>query len=554
MIDVPMTEASILRQRIKLAAVSRVGIFTLLGVSTLISFRDSPRAPTPTLLLWTVVVVLFASVLTLLTSTDSRILRLVAALQGLMDLAFATVIVYLTGGAESAFSILFHLSVIVAAFVYGKRGALLSALGAAALFCSISFALQGNVIGPPLDLAVTPRIENRELWNYLGSNLFGLVIIASAAGYLADLERRAGGKLAEARKATADLAALNEDILRSLTIGLAATDDSDEMLWINPAGFMILQTESEETARTLLLQLIGEPSLSTSESEQGEGTIQLDADTEKVISYRIAPLLDGEKNRRGKLLVFQDLTELRLMQERVQRSERLAALGKLATGLAHELRNPLGSVSGSLQLLQESEDIDEQDSRLVDIMLRELDRLADLVTQMLDLARPRSPHPLPLDIPLLVDEVTTVIGASAEAEELEFDVDLPSKLHLEVDPDMMRQMLWNLLRNATQASEPGSTIFIHGAVEEDRVVLDIDDAGAGITEEDRGHVFEPFYSTKQGGIGMGLAICRQVAESHGGRLTVHDSPEGGARFRLELPRSSVVSPQKKSGPTGARAS
>jgi two-component system sensor histidine kinase PilS (NtrC family) len=261
-----------------------------------------------------------------------------------------------------------------------------------------------------------------------------------------------------------------------------------------------------------------------------------------VISYRVAPLLDSEGEPRGWLIVFQDITNLKRMQEQVVHAERLAALGRLAAGLAHEMRNPLGSISGSLEIIRDGANLDEDERRLIRINLTELERLADLVTQMLELARPRPPNHATVDVTQLTSDIVRALKTSSEAEELTFELNLPDSLTLRADPDQMRQLLWNLLRNAVQASPPGAVVRVRAKQKPSSVVFEIQDEGAGIPPDDIERVFEPFFSTKRGGIGMGLAICRQVVVGHRGDITVELVEPTGTLFRVELPTAGIGEP------------
>ena len=514
-----------------MAAWSRIIIASILAATTIAAFRGSLLAPTPSLLLGTTAFVLLLSVISLTTARWTRLHSPLGVGQISTDLALASIAVYLTGGAESAFSILFHLSVIVGAFFFGSRGAWMTMLASVACYFAVTLSLEGEVITSPPDLLASPELAPREIGYYLGINITSLTIVAALSGYLAQRERATGGKLVEARRTTADLAALNEDIVRSLTIGLAAIDAQGSLLWLNPGGSEILDNRSP----AILDDLLADLSEDAVTGELTEKRLIREDGQEVILNFRLTPLLDGRGESRGRLLVFQDVTEMHEMQAKVERSERLAALGRLAAGLAHELRNPLGSISGSLQLIQENPKLDEDERRLVDVMLRELDRLADLVTQMLDLARPRSPHFLPVDLTPVLEEVVEVIKRSAETEELELNLDLPDQVLLIADSDHMRQLFWNLLRNAVQASTPGSTVVVRAQATDQEVTVEISDAGPGITAEDRNKIFEPFFSTKRGGIGMGLAVCKQVVNSHSGTIELEDADPTGTLFRVRLP-------------------
>ncbi len=225
-----------------------------------------------------------------------------------------------------------------------------------------------------------------------------------------------------------------------------------------------------------------------------------------------------------------DLVEVRAELDEAQR---LSDLGKLAAGLAHEIRNPLGAIRGAVELLPVPPDDPEAD-RLQQVVLREVDRINELVTQMLTLARPQPPQPAPLAVRTLVHEVARLVGEDQRLGRVTLAVDVPADLQAVADAGQLRQVLWNLIKNAAQAA-PQAAVRVRALPREDGVELQVDDAGPGVPEEDRERVFELFFSTRPYGVGVGLATCRQIVAAHGGRIWVAPSDLGGASFRVLLP-------------------
>jgi two-component system sensor histidine kinase PilS (NtrC family) len=529
-------------ERIRWVAGARMTILLLLTATTLAAFEKSAWSPSPRTLLATAGLVVFLNALALMPGRNLRHLKALAALALVGDLLFCTVVLYLTGGAESTFSVLYHLIVIVGAFVFGVTGATVTGLASVLCYCVVAMGLHLGWLEGPNDV-IHYSLSPREVAYYVAINVGGLTLVAALAGHLADRERLVGGKLAEAQRATADLAALNDDIVRSLTVGLAATDHEGTILWMNPAGREILDGPTSQFVGQSLPKLFALPDEEDARAESGGDTRYETPDHRcLILSYRRVPLVDGVGERRGELLVFQDNTEFRNMQLQVQRAESLAVLGRLAAGMAHELRNPLGSVSGSLEMLQESAQLDDTEQHLVGIMLRELNRLNDLVTQMLDLARPRAPAPRDVDLAWLTRDVVQALAVAPEARDLQFKVDFADALLISADPDQMRQLLWNLLRNASQAAPTESEVLVSGRWRDRWVRLEISDSGAGVDLGEEEKIFDPFFSTKRGGVGMGLAICRQVVEAHGGDLSVKRRDEGGTTFRIDLPSAPGMDP------------
>ena len=233
--------------------------------------------------------------------------------------------------------------------------------------------------------------------------------------------------------------------------------------------------------------------------------------------------------------------ELQAATRRASEAERLAVLGRIAAALAHEIRNPLGSITGSIEMLRESSALTDEDHRLCDIVQREARRLNDLVGDMIDLSRPRAPTAEATDVAVLAREVVALASNAARGSDVSvrYDGPLEGGAVARCDGAQVRQVLWNLVRNAIQASSAGSVVTVRVEVHERDVALAVDDQGPGIPEGERGRIFEDFFTTRTHGAGMGLAVVRRIVEDHapmGARLSVERAPAGGARFRVTLSR------------------
>lgn len=223
-------------------------------------------------------------------------------------------------------------------------------------------------------------------------------------------------------------------------------------------------------------------------------------------------------------------------EERAERAERMAALGRLAMGLAHEIRNPLGSISGSIQLLKESR-LSGEDRQLCSIIQREAARLNDLVTDMIDFSRPRSPELRVVDAVATASDVVKLAGRSGRgvsdvAVVLEHN---RQEARIRADGGQLRQLIWNLVRNAVQASNAGSRVVVSVNVSaQDQVELCVSDSGVGLSAEARGHLFDAFFTTRSQGTGVGLAVVKRIADDHGFTISVESDLGSGATFRLRL--------------------
>ncbi len=232
---------------------------------------------------------------------------------------------------------------------------------------------------------------------------------------------------------------------------------------------------------------------------------------------------------------------LELASARAEQAERLAVLGRIATGLAHEIRNPLGSISGSVEMLRESPALSEEDKLLCGIIQRESHRLNDLVTDMMDLAKPRAPSPEVVDLANIAREVTVLAthserSASGDVRVIYEGPEGPT--YATCDPAQMKQVLWNLVRNGVHVTRAGSSVTIRVEPEpDDTVVVEVADGGPGIPEKDRQRIFDAFYTTRASGAGIGLAVVKRIVDDHaafGARMDVRCPKEGGAVFSLRL--------------------
>jgi len=255
-----------------------------------------------------------------------------------------------------------------------------------------------------------------------------------------------------------------------------------------------------------------------------------------VLGGSVAPLRGFDDA--GSVVVFQDLTELRRLQDDITRAERLAQLGRMAAGLAHEIRNPLAAMTGCLQLLAADEDFRGENKKLLGIVHRETERLGGLVHDFLTYARPAEPAFQRLLFNQTVEQTATAIRHGLKNATLEVG-SLPA-LEVEVDEGQLRQVVWNIIANADRMVEglvAPQTIRITGGVEAGHAVLMVDDSGPGVPEEIRAQIFEPFFTTRPDGNGLGLATCQQLIRQNRGTISVGTAPGlGGARFTIRLPK------------------
>jgi len=258
------------------------------------------------------------------------------------------------------------------------------------------------------------------------------------------------------------------------------------------------------------------------------------------LGFSISPLRDPSGEKQGEIIIFQDLTQLKEMERDLKTADRLAAVGKFAAGIAHEVRNPLASISGSVEILKGKLDFPEgeENRRLMDIVIREVDWLDSLITQFLDYAKPSVPDKKTFELKALINEIVESFRNTADTAErgIEISCGFVGGGSIIADRNQIKQVLWNLIKNAAEACDKNGTIDIHTQKDSDdeNMVITVTDSGMGIPDSIKDDVFSPFSTSKHKGTGLGLPIARNIVESHGGQMTFRSLP-GKTTFTITLP-------------------
>lgn len=255
------------------------------------------------------------------------------------------------------------------------------------------------------------------------------------------------------------------------------------------------------------------------------------------LSLSASQLTDEEGQQLGIVLLFRDLSDVKALEEQVKRSERLASVGKLAAGVAHEIRNPLGALKGFLQYFQRKLTLADQDKTYFTAMMHEIDRLNSVISNLLDFARPKDPVLEATLLPDLLEHVLTLIEGDLHAKQMHFSVDIQAEMpQIWVDQDQITQVVLNILLNAIHATGPGGTVSLRASLQDDRCVeVTVYDTGKGISPDELPRIFDPFFSTKKQGTGLGLAIAHTIIEHHRGEIWAESTPGKGSTFRIRLP-------------------
>jgi two-component system sensor histidine kinase PilS (NtrC family) len=347
------------------------------------------------------------------------------------------------------------------------------------------------------------------------------------------------------------LESFHKHVIDNIPSGLLTIDTQGRVNLVNDTACAILGMTREDTVGKPMGQVLAgiegwEAREGRDDSRVPRAEIRfLRADgTEVFLGFSTSPMKDPEGHAIGRVVIFQDLTPIRQMEERVRIADRLAGVGELAAGLAHEIRNPLASIAGSSQLLRESASSSGESATLLDIIGRESQRLNGLITDFLAYTGPSQRNTTRLDVAALLRDVAEAVRAG-EAREKGVAVELAAlpALVVEGDGEQLKQVAWNLVRNAVQATPAGGKVMIDG-FEQIRhgsryVVAMVVDTGAGIAPGILEKIFNPFFTTKEGGTGLGLSISHRIVHQHKGFIEVRPAPGKGCAFSVFLPAASA---------------
>lgn len=531
------------RRLSRLMLVRTVVISLVLGLSLWLSSssRGAMQAPAEQFLLGVVVLTYLVTIVyAVLLRRGVAPGRLVWP-QVIGDLVITTALVYVTGGAQSAYTFFYALTVVGAGAVTTRRDAWMVAAISIALAIAVGVAAWTQLLPLPTIPQVEPWTQStRELAVALARSVGALIAVGVLSALFVGELQQTEASLASQRQVAADLFALNRDIVRSLSSGLVTFDDDGHVLTINQTGGDILGVDPAAAVGRALDEVIPglRARLASVPTTAGLRRTDLTLATTppRTLGITVSPLRDDRDVVIGRVINFQDLTELRRLEGLARRSERLATVGQLAAGIAHEIRNPLASISGSIELLSQSAPTSDDDRALMAIVLREIDRLNLLITELLEYANPRPRALAPVDLAVVIDDVSAVLRQDRSWGPVTVTATAAPPLALTGDAAQLRQVLWNLARNACEAAAAGGGhVELRGARTADAVVLEVTDDGPGVAPEHVAHIFDPFFTTKRKGTGLGLATCHAIVAEHGGTIEVDSKVGRGTTFTVRLP-------------------
>jgi two-component system sensor histidine kinase PilS (NtrC family) len=498
----------------------------------------------------TLAIVSSLTVLYFLADRFSRKLLLQVRLQFFVDIILVTWLVWTTNVIHSPYIALYIVIIAVSSLFLGPRDAIVTSVGCAVAFTASALAVLNGFGGRPvpefLDAGRSAVFQSIGLFDV------SFLIVGLLSARLAERQSRSDVRLIAATQSLANLRALHERIVESIRSGVVTTDLQGRIYSFNAAAEEITGYKEEDVrgqdASIFFGEIKGiiEDSLDLTDTGDASPRFEADCLTAEGLRLRlgfgISPLYSEIGDTTGTVITFQDLTHIRALEETSRRQDRLAAIGRMAASIAHEIRNPLAAMRGSIQMLRADMTGDPAQTELMEIILRESDRLNRIISDFLSYARPRSIVQTKVDVGELLKQTFTLLRNSSEINEshvLKEEAPLRPEL-INADSEQLRQVFWNLARNAMHAMPAGGTLRATVQTNSNnRLRITFSDTGRGMAPEQVEHLFEPFSSTT-GGTGLGLSIVYQIIRDHGGTINVRSREGQGTTITIELPRDESI--------------
>jgi two-component system sensor histidine kinase PilS (NtrC family) len=463
--------------------------------------------------------------------------------QFIIDALLITWLVWRTGDLTSPYITLYIVLISVSSAFLKPRETIIMAFICVVFFVALSVLTSLAVVESSGQQQSPGKVVQ-----IISFHVVAFLVVGLLAARLSE-RRSSGEELKIAAKSLANLRALHERIIESIRSGLITTDLDGNIFTFNNAASEITGYEPDAMQGKTIFSIFGdvhyqiETSLEAVKVAEPHPRFECDLLTPDGfavrIGYTVSPLVTEDNEITGMIVTFQDLTEIRSMEESVRRKDRLAAVGRVGAGLAHEIRNPLGAMRGAIQVLQSNTPPESIQADLMDIILRESDRLNSIITNFLSYARPKVGSVAETDICEAIRDTFTLLRHSPDVQKMhELKELLPDDpVFMSADISQLKQVFWNLARNALQAMPEGGILSVRlEIVAQSRIRIIFEDTGQGMTPDQVEQLFEPFSNSTSGGTGLGLSIVYQIIRDHGGTINVRSVEEEGTVITIELPR------------------
>jgi two-component system sensor histidine kinase PilS (NtrC family) len=522
-------------------------VTVLLGSSILVQFKDRESLALPLLVLYGLIAAVY-----FLTFAYVVILKRLgpslkfAYVQIGLDTLFVTFLIYVTGGIDSVFSFLYLVVIVYASILLYKKGSMVMAT-----LCSVQYGVMIDleyygILKPLYDTALS--IQEHEASYVFYKILMTMVacfLVAFLSSSLAQQTLRTERELKAKQKDLEQLEAVNASIIHSIDSGLLTLSSEGMITTFNRAAEVISGLSREEVLGKPLSNIFPDvmQHVTSSDVSLKKGPYRYEMEFKKkdgsvgYLGFSMSLLKEPDGKSIGNLLIFQDLTAFKNMEDHVKRVEKLAAVGEMAAGIAHEIKNPLASMSGSIQLLKKGVDVTPVSDKLMDIVLRETDRLNALANDFLLFARPTSEEIGPVELSASIGDTLELFRKNGIWQnKITVVQNLAPEVWTEMDSKHTHQIMWNLLLNAAEAIDETGTIRVSSKVVEDMVQVTVKDDGCGMSNETVSNIFDPFFTTKTNGTGLGLSVVYRLLEAYNGRMEVQSEQGQGSTFTIYLER------------------
>jgi two-component system sensor histidine kinase PilS (NtrC family) len=488
-------------------------------------------------------------------------LKFFSYIQLIGDLLVESGVIYISGGIESPFPFLYILSIIAASIILYKRGSYIIASISSILYGSMANLEFYNILHPLTFYTLDSNISSigEAVIYTVFLNISAFYMVAFLSGYLSEKLKRTGEELEEKSEDLIQLKTFHESVVKNMGSGLVTADLNGRIVSFNQAAAGITGYKFTEVRGKPYYNFFNIPPLKDHYNNLIENPIHNEGvfirkDGRKIyFAINISLLKDESNNVRGIIGVFDDMTSIKDMEEKVVKSEKLAAIGRITAGIAHEIRNPLASISGSIQVLKDELSLGDSNKRLMEIILRETERLNSIITQFLIYASPSKKYIHRCNMRELINETITLLKNS---KDYPHNIDIVTsftegEIFIHADSKQMKQVLWNLCLNSIHAMERGGTMTISAKRRdtqihsksttnsqnqgEEKVEIIIHDTGIGIPEANLEKIFDPFFTTKDNGSGLGLSTVLKIIEGHNGTIHLESKEGKGTKVKIILP-------------------
>lgn len=531
-----------LNLRANLVTVGRILITTVIILSIYLTNFFHTQYRLAATFYWVLIVFLLLNLpLLLLNKLPERHHTIVIVTHLVIDFTLVNFIVLSTGGSDATFALLYIFVIMYSSLFLGFAGVIVVTVTACVSFFLINFLFIFVFnTSTSLTLSLKSLILATEV------NILGFALVGILTGFLADRLRKTRRRIIQQSDRIQELKDYNEYIFASLHSGLLTTDTHFGIVKINDMGQHILGLTAtdiidRDARRLFKFQEAEIENTFHSSRDQGafrqEKWLELPGGGLIYLGLSISPLMIRESTPAGYIITFQNLTDIKKLQDEMAIQKKMVAIGNLSAAIAHEIRNPLASMMGSIQVLKNQLSLSDAQSHLMDIILRESHRLDRIITNFLQFASTRKFSPRPFDIQNLIRETILLFTNSPEirdAHRVELAMEC-GEAPFYGDPDQIKQVIWNLCTNAIKAMPTGGNLHIRCTDKESSYIIEFRDEGKGMNREEIQQLFEPFQSRFPGGLGLGMAIVYRIVSDHNGRIEVDSAPEEGSTFRLILP-------------------